>query len=584
MTALRTLLLPLLAGSVAMAGCGGTDPATPPPSADLALVNGVLVTLDEQRPDAEALAIGGGRILAVGTDAEIAPFIGEGTEVIDLGGQLAVPGFVEGHGHFMGVGETELILDLRTPSTWDEIVALVADAVESAAPGEVIRGRGWHQDKWTRPPTETVAGFPVHESLSAVSPENAVILQHASGHASFVNARALALAGIDDRTPDPPGGEILRDSAGRATGLLNETAQGLVGLISDTALLPGSGDPTSEDATARRVVKLASAEVLSKGVTTFTDAGSSFETIDVLRRATDEGLLGVRLWVMIRDSNEALAEHLDGYRMRDYGGLLTVGGIKLSIDGALGSRGAWLLEPYSDLPTSSGLNLIPVDSARETAELAMRHGYQLAVHAIGDRANREVLDLYEEAFAAHPEVDDPRWRIEHAQHLHPDDIPRFGELGVIASMQGVHCTSDAPWVPDRLGDERSEQGAYVWRSLADSGALIVNGTDAPVEDVDPIASFYASVTRRLADGSLFYPDQRMGRLEALRTYTANGAWAIREEDSRGSLTPGKLADVVVLSRNILEVPEDEIRDARVVYTILGGEVVYEAPVDEIPRG
>jgi predicted amidohydrolase YtcJ len=575
----------LVAALLALVGCAAPDSggsaADRPDPADLVLVNGTIVTVDDERPDAEAIAIRDGRIAAVGTDAEIEPYIGDATEVIDLGGQLAIPGFVEGHGHFMGVGEAALILDLRTPSTWEEIVGLVAEATATAEPGEILRGRGWHQDKWTAPPSDTVAGFPVHDALSAVSPDHPVVLEHASGHAAFVNARALELAGIDDATPDPPGGEILRDASGRATGLLNETAQSLVG---DSVLRPGGEDPARAAARARRMVELATREVLSKGVTTFTDAGSALETVDFLKTATDENLLGVRLWVMIRDANEALAENLDAYKFNDHGGLLSVGGIKLSIDGALGSRGAWLLEPYTDLPTTSGLNLIPVDSARETAELAMAHGYQLAVHAIGDRANREVLDLYAAAFAAHPEVEDPRWRIEHAQHLHPDDIPRFGELDVIASMQGVHCTSDAPWVPDRLGDRRTEEGAYVWRSLADSGALIVNGTDAPVEDVDPIASFHASVTRRLADGTLFYPDQRLGRLEALRTYTLNGAYAIREEGSRGSLTPGKLADVVVLSRDILEVPEDEIRDAEVVYTILGGKIVYEAPAKPVPRG
>ncbi len=569
--------LPVLLSAFVASGC--TAPGPEP--ADMALINGVFATVDEERPEAEAMAIRDGRIAAIGSEADIAPYIGDGTEVVDLGGQLAIPGFIEGHGHFMGVGDAQLILDLRTPSSWDEVVALVAEAVAVAEPGEIIHGRGWHQDKWTRAPAETVAGFPVHTSLSAVSPDNPVVLRHASGHAAFVNARAMELAGIDDGTADPPGGEILRDASGGATGLLNETAQGLV---QSEVLNPGGEDAEHSAAIARRMVELASEEILAKGVTTFTDAGSSLRTIDLLRQATDEGLLGVRLWVMIRDSNEALAEHLDGYRMRDHGGRLSVGGIKLSIDGALGSRGAWLLEPYEDLPSSTGLNLIPVDHARETAELAMKHDYQLAVHAIGDRANREVLDIYEEAFANHPDADDPRWRIEHAQHLHPDDIPRFGELGVIASIQGVHCTSDAPWVPDRLGDRRSEEGAYVWRALADSGALVVNGTDAPVEDVDPIASYYASVSRRLADGSVFYPEQRMERLEALRTYTLNAAHAIREEETRGSLTPGKLADIVVLSRNILEVPEEEILDAEVVYTILDGEIVYEAPIEGVPRG
>ena len=573
--------LGLLAMVILLSSC---EPARSPlEPADLALVNAVVVTLDDALPSGEAVAIRGQRIVAVGSRADIEPFIASRTRVIDLRGQLLVPGFIEGHGHFMGVGDAQLILDLRPPGTWDEIVSMVAEAVAAAEPGELIRGRGWHQDEWSETPAGAIEGFPVHDSLSAVSPDNPVVLTHASGHAALVNARALELAGIAAGTPNPPGGEILRDTDGRATGLLRETAQGLV--RGEVLVHASGGGEEITPAIARRMVELASQEALSNGVTTFTDAGSSFETIDVLEQAATEGLLGVRLWVMVRDSNDKLAERLASYKVRDLaGGMLSVGGIKLSIDGALGSRGAWLLEPYADLPSSTGLNLIPLDEARETAELAIQHGYQLAIHAIGDRANREVLDLYEQTFSAHPDKTDLRWRVEHAQHLHPDDIGRFAALGVIASVQGIHCTSDASWVPDRLGSQRSREGAYVWRALADAGALIVNGTDVPVEPIDPIASFYASVSRRLDDGSVFYPEQRMERLEALRTYTLNAAYAIREEDSRGSLTPGKLADIVVLSRNILEVPEEEILQAEVIYTILGGEIVYEAPVDEAPRG
>lgn len=555
----------------------------PHETADLVLLNATIVTVDDDLPTAQAMAVVDDRIVALGTSSEIEAWIGADTEVLDLGGQLVVPGFIEGHGHFLGMGNAKLILDLRQAETWDEIVAQVAEAVEQSPPGEVIRGRGWHQDKWRETPADAVRGFPVHASLSAVSPDNPVVLTHASGHASFVNAKALELAGVDETTPDPPGGRILRDADGQATGLLNETAQRL--MRSEVLAAGRSEDDETSADVRRRMVEMATQESLAKGVTTFTDAGSSFETVDFLKQATDEGLLGVRLWVMIRDSNERLEANLDSYKTRDYGdGMLGIAGIKVSIDGALGSRGAWLLEPYTDLPSSTGLNLVPLDEARETARLAIEHDYQLAVHAIGDRANREVLDLYAEAFAEHPDKSDLRWRIEHAQHLHPDDIPRFGELDVIASMQGVHCTSDASWVPDRLGDQRAEEGAYVWRKLADSGAVIVNGTDAPVEDVDPIASYWASVSRRLADGSVFYPDQRMERLEALKTYTLNAAYGIFEEQSRGSLSVGKLADIVVLSRNILEVPEEEILDARVVYTILGGRVVYEAPLEQMPKG
>jgi predicted amidohydrolase YtcJ len=297
----------------------------------------------------------------------------------------------------------------------------------------------------------------------------------------------------------------------------------------------------------------------------------------VFKKVAAEGKLGVRLFVMIRDTNERMATRLGAYRLIDgYDRHLTVRAIKHTIDGALGSRGAWLLEPYSDLPSSTGLNTTPVATVEETAKLAMAHGYQLCVHAIGDRANRETLNVFEAAFKANPDKKDVRWRIEHAQHLSPADIPRFAELGVIASMQGIHCTSDAVFVPARLGDRRSEEGAYVWQKLMKSGVVVSNGTDAPVEDVDPLPNFYALVTRKLADGSTFYPDQRMSRTEALRSYTLNAAYAAFEEGSKGSLRAGKLADIVVLSRDILTVPEEEIKDARVDYTIVGGRVLHEA--------
>jgi predicted amidohydrolase YtcJ len=279
---------------------------------------------------------------------------------------------------------------------------------------------------------------------------------------------------------------------------------------------------------------------------------------------------------MIRASNEQLAERLDQYRMIGYrDNHLTVRTVKLSIDGALGPRGAWLLEPYTDAPHLSGLNLIPIPDVRETARLALRHNFQLAVHAIGDRANREVLDIYEDTFATRPGSDTLRWRIEHAQHIAASDIPRFGKLGIIAAMQANHCTSDASWVPDRLGDTRAAEGAYMWKTLAETGAVVTNGTDAPVEKVNPMASFYAAVTRRLADGSTFYPDQRMSREEALRSYTINNAIAAFEEDIKGTLSPGKLADITVLSQDIMTIDEEMILDTKTAMTIVGGQILFD---------
>jgi hypothetical protein len=314
---------------------------------------------------------------------------------------------------------------------------------------------------------------------------------------------------------------------------------------------------------------------LAKGVTSFQDAGSSFDTIDVFRNLADQGQLPVRLWVMVRDGNDHLARQLSDYRMIGRGNnRLTVRGIKRSIDGALGSHGAWLLEPYDDLPNSAGLNTSSIESIRETARLARRHGFQLCVHAIGDRANRETLDLFEGMLESNPDAPSLRWRIEHAQHLHPQDIPRFAHLGVIASMQGVHCISDAVYVTQRLGQRRAQSGAYVWRSLLDSGAVVINGSDAPVEDVNPIDSFYASVTRRLPSGVAFHTEQCMTRTEALRSYTLDAAYAAFEEDLKGSLTPGKLADLVVLSGDILTCSDEEILQAEVQYTIVGGKIVF----------
>ena len=542
--------------------------------ADLVIRNGKILTMDANKPSAQALAMRGDVIVAVGTDEEIQPYVGPTTAVINLNRKLAIPGFIDAHGHFMGIGQAKMNLDLTKVKNWDEIVVMVTEAVKKAKPGQWILGRGWHQDKWDRRPNPNVEGFPTHESLSKASPDNPVMLTHASGHAGFVNAKAMELSGVTKSTPNPSGGEILKDKEGNPTGLLRETAQGLV----SRAIAKASATMTPEEleAQARKQATLAAEDCLKKGVTTFEDAGSSFSTIDLFKKMVEEGKMGVRLWVMIRESTDQLRKKLSSYKIINFGDRhLSVRAIKRVMDGALGSRGAWLLEPYSDLPTSTGLNTTSVQDITETAKIAMQHGFQLCVHAIGDRANRETLDIYESIFRANPGKRDLRWRIEHAQHLQPNDIPRFGELGVIAAMQGIHCTSDAPYVIARLGAKRAEEGAYVWQKLMKSGAVIANGTDAPVEDVDPIASFYASVSRKLKDGSRFYPDQRMSREEALKSYTLNAAYAAFEEDIKGSLTPGKLADITVLSKDIMTIPEDEIPSAEVLYTIVGGKVMYE---------
>ena len=560
----------LATGSLVRVASLEQQPASVP--ADLVLLNGKVVTLEGRAPEVEAVAVGGNRIAALGRSEEIKRHVGPKTQVIDLAGALVIPGFVEGHGHFNGLGLSQVNLNLMKAKSWDEIVGMVEQAVKKAKPGEWIYGRGWHQEKWDVKPSPEVEGFPTHASLSRVSPDNPVWLTHASGHATFANARAMEVSGVTRSTPNPPGGDFLRDAAGNPTGLFRETASKLI--------RPGAGEPArtpeEEVARARRVLELASQEAVSKGITSFQDAGSGLQTVDLMKQMIDEGRINVRLWVMLNANNEALATNLAKYRTIDYGdGFLTVRAIKRQIDGALGSRGAWLLEPYADKPDDIGRNTTPVADIRETAKLAIGHGYQLCVHAIGDRANRETLNIFEEAFNANPDKKDLRWRVEHAQHLHPADIPRFGKLGVIASMQGVHCTSDAPYVIARLGAKRAEEGAYVWQKLMKSGAVVTNGTDAPVEDVDPVAGYYASVSRKTRDGTVFYGAERMSRMEALRSYTINGAFAAFEEQTRGSLKIGKYADMVVLSNDILTIPEDQIPTTEVRYTIVGGKVRYQ---------
>ena len=549
--------------SISLLACA---PAQEP--ADLVLMGGRIVTMDESYPEATALASRDGKLVAVGTEREIDRLIGPDTEVIDLGGALAVPGLIEGHGHFLGLGRAKMQLDLNGVADFAEIVAIVEAAVAEAAPGQWILGRGWHQEKWTSTPEPNVSGLPYHDELSAVSPANPVFLTHASGHASMVNELAMEMAGINRRTPDPPGGEIIRDGRSRAIGVLRETAENLVSELIDNQW---------DEATIRRMIELASEESLAHGITSFQDAGSSFRLVKLLGDMAEAGELPVRLWIMLSEDNESLAQGLPGYEVYRKGeNRLTVGGIKRLADGALGSHGAWLLEPYSDLSDSVGLNIVTPDELRESARLAAEYGLQLCTHAIGDRANRVTLDVYEETISSRADGRDLRWRVEHAQHLDPADLPRFVELGVIAAMQPVHCTSDGPWVPVRLGDDRAREGAYMWRDLLDSGAVIAGGTDVPVESVDPIPDYHAAVTRQMDNDAFFYPQQSMTRVEALRARTIDAAYAAFEEDIKGSLEPGKLADITVLSKDILEVPAEEILQTKVLYTIVGGEVRYRA--------
>tara|TARA_Y100000287_G_scaffold183978_1_gene183991 strand:+ start:384 stop:2123 length:1740 start_codon:yes stop_codon:yes gene_type:complete len=544
--------------------------------ADLILKNGFIATVDPNIGNVTAIAINDYLITATGDDQKIDEFIGPNTEVIDLDGRFVMPGFIEGHGHFMSLGRSKQILDLNDVDGWEEIVSKVAVEVDKSKPGEWIFGRGWHQDKWSSLPDNAIDGVPINDTLSKVSPQNPVVLGHASGHAAFWNDAALEIAGVDEDTPDPDGGTIVRDLTGKATGLMRETAQRLISKARNE--YEGRLTPQETELDNRERAKMAADEALKYGVTSFHDAGASFETIDFFKQLESEGELGVRLYVMVRrESNEIMDALLPQYKMLPEGNdFLTVRSIKRQIDGALGAHGAWLLEPYLDLPETTGLVLETVEDITGTAEVAVKHGFQVNTHAIGDRANREVLDIYEGVWKElGVDGKDLRWRIEHAQHIHPDDIPRFGELGVIASVQAVHGTSDGPWIPSRLGDERAKDTSQPWRTLFETGAIITNGTDVPVERIDPIASYYSSVTRRMNNGDAFYPEHIMTRQEALETYTINGAYSAFEEDIKGSLTPGKYADLIVLSKNLLTVDYEEIPSAEVEMTFVGGELRYK---------
>lgn len=543
------------------------------PKADTILYNGNVYTVDSLQSRVQAVAIREGQIVALGSDSDIQRWRGEATEMIDLEGQFAMPGFIEGHGHFSGLGSSLMNLNFLNSKNWDEIVAMVAEKAKTAKPGEWITGRGWHQEKWDKMPSPEVLGYPYHDDLSAVSPNNPVVLRHASGHSLFANAKAMEMAGLSADTPNPSGGEIVRDSRGRAVGVFEERAMGVILEAYQEHL-----DTLSPEALKARWLEgiaLASRECLAKGITSFQDAGSSFEEVAWYRELAEQSQLDLRLWAMLRHSYDKMANNMEGLPIIDAGNrFFTVRAIKTEVDGALGAYGAWLLDPYDDKPGFVGQNTTSIAEVERIAGLAVQRDMQLCVHAIGDRANREVLDIFERQFKLYPDKKGLRWRIEHAQHLHPDDIGRFRDMGIIASMQGIHCTSDAPFVVRRLGEQRARQGAYPWRSLLDAGVTIANGTDAPVEDVDPLASFYASVTRKRADtGMAFFPQQRMTRAEAVYSYTLGNAFAAFEEAYKGSLEVGKVADIVVLSQDLLNCTDAALLETKVLRTMVAGKFV-----------
>jgi predicted amidohydrolase YtcJ len=547
-----------------LAALAAALPASAEKHADLVLTNAVVHTLDSRRPRAEALALRGNRILAVGGPLDVQRFVGARTRVVDLRGKTVVPGFADSHAHLLGIGFGRLDVNLKGTKSWAEVVDRVAAAVKQRRPGEWIRGAGWHEGKWDAPAPGAVRGFPTHAALSAVSPDNPVVLERADGHAVLANARAMALAGISLATPAPEGGEVIRDAAGEPTGVFVDNAQALVAA------------PARTLEESRRALELAMDECVAKGVTSLTDAGAELDVIGLYKEVAAAGRLRTRLYVMAAGLKTMQA--LGQPEIDLGGGMLCIRAVKLYADGALGSRGAALLEPYSDDPANRGLLVSSRDEILATTRFALTHGFQVATHAIGDRANRIALDAYEAALAEHPEARDARLRVEHAQILDAADIPRFGRLGVLAAMQGVHCPSDPPWAVERLGAARLAEGGYAWRKLLDAGARILNGTDAPVEDLSPIQNFHATVTRQDAAGNPpggFDPDQKLTRLEALRSMTLDAAYGSFAEDERGSIEAGKLADLVVLSQDILSAPDDALMKTEIVATIVDGRVLFE---------
>lgn len=543
--------------------------------ADLIIQGGTIYTVNDKQTTVDAVAIRGKRIIAVGSVNELEKLKGEKTQVLDLQGKIMTPGFIEGHAHIMGVGYNELNLDLMDVKSYDEMVEKVREAASKALPGQWILGRGWHQEKWDVKPKRMIKGFQTHQLLSEASPNNPVFLRHASGHAAIANAKAMELAGVNQLSKESlmqnsqEGGEIIRDELGNPTGIFSERSMTLI-----ASKIPETTAETDEQA-----LTLAIQACWRNGITSFHDAGASRENIALFRKFQQEGKLGIRLYPMLTGFDlDLVYDFFKQGPVIDTTHFLSIRSVKLNCDGALGSRGAWLLEPYTDRPDFSGLATYSMDTVLKISREALKAGFQVCAHAIGDRANQEILNRYEQAFSENPtQAEDHRFRIEHAQHLHPNDIARFGKLGVIPAMQAIHMSSDRPWAIDRLGEKRIVEGAYMWQSLLKTNSKIVNGTDAPVEPLTPIPSFYASVSRKTLKGDPaggYEPEERMTREQALRSYTLDAAFGEFEEAYKGSIEVGKLADFTIFTKDIMKVSEKEILEAEVAMTLVGGKIVY----------
>jgi predicted amidohydrolase YtcJ len=535
--------------------------------ADVVFINGNIYTVNERRPHAQAIAVRAGKIVFVGSNAAVKPYQGKGTRVVDLRGNTVVPGLTDSHYHLSGVGAREMNLNLEGVTSLEAFLAKVKERVDRAKPGEWVTGRGWIETFWT-PPV-----FPTRWDLDKISPQNPVYLTRADGHGGVANSAAIKVAGVVKETESPFGGEIMKDkNTGEPNGMFLDRAQGLIG-----SHVPGA----SEDETERAIL-LGAARSIELGWCQIQNAGSSWKEVEILRQLYGQGKLKLRIYEAIRGPGYDVQRLLrEGAAIGAFDNRLTIRHIKVSFDGALGSKGAALLERYADHDSSGFLTQKEEDMMPMLIE-ALRKGIQVETHAIGDRANRVILDLYEAAFKAVPpearKIRDPRWRVEHAQILHPDDIPRFAKLGVIPSMQPSHAIGDLHFAPSRVGIKRLE-GAYAWQSLIKSGCIIAGGSDAPVERGEPMIEFYAAVARkdqRGFSGEGWHPEERVTREQALKMFTIWAAYAAFEEKLRGSIEVGKLADLTVLSADIMKIPEAQILKTRCVMTVIGGEVVFDA--------
>jgi predicted amidohydrolase YtcJ len=523
--------------------------------ADLAVVNARIYTVNPKQPTAAAMAVRGGLIVAVGND--VSKLIGPATKVIDAKGATVLPGLIDSHGHVEGLGSFLENLDFRGVTSEKEIANKVREAAKTAKPGEWILGRAWDQNLFA------TKQFPTADSISEAAPNNPVSLTRVDGHAAWVNKKAMEMADLNAATKDPDGGRILRDANGRPTGVLIDRARGMV----DRKIPAATADQVE-----RRILR-ALQECARLGITSVHDAGVGAEGIDAYHALAKAGKLPIRSYVMLGGGPGPLLDSwfAKGPEIGDY---LTIRSIKLVADGALGSRGAAMLEPYSDDPGNKGLLITKQDVIRAVAAKAVTRGFQVNTHAIGDAANRAALDAYGEVLKG---ANDKRFRIEHAQIIAPGDFVKFKNYSVLASMQATHATSDMPWAATRIGNERIK-GAYAWQTLIKLGVHLPNGSDFPVESPNPMFGLYSSITRQDQKGMPaggWFPDQKMTREETLRSWTIEGAYAAFEETHKGSLEPGKLADFIMLSGDVMTMPESEIWKTKVSLTVVGGKIVHQ---------